>query len=271
MMTRLHLDLTRVGALVALASVSSSFSQPLYGWLSDRLARPWFIVFGPLVAATFISAVGMAPTFSALVALLMLGGMGVAAFHPQAAALAGDGAAKRSLAMSLFVTGGTLGFSLGPIFAVSLVGRVGLERTWLAMFPGAAMGVALFFWAMRLTPHTREGRPRAALGELRPVLRPLTLLYLAVVCRSAVSYGFMTFLPIYLHRHGYSVQAGGTLLTAYLASGACGGFLGGWLAERWGGRRVVVASFIGAAPLFLAFVVLPVSLGLVSLIVGSFV
>ena len=41
--------------------------------------------------------------------------------------------------------------------------------------------------------------------------RPLSLLYFAVVCRSAVSYGFMTFLPIYLNRRGYSVTAGGMM------------------------------------------------------------
>jgi MFS transporter, FSR family, fosmidomycin resistance protein len=93
----------------------------------------------------------------------------------------------------------------------------------------------------------------------------------AVVARSAVSYGFMTFLPMYLHRLGYSVSFGGWALTAYLALGALGGFLGGWLAERVGGRRVVVQSFIGAIPLFLAFLALPTLPGLVCLVIGSFV
>jgi len=103
------------------------------------------------------------------------------------------------------------------------------------------------------------------------VLRPLTLLYFATVSRSAVSYGFMTFLPIHLHRLGYSVAFGGAALTAYLTLGALGGFVGGWLAERVGGRRVVVQSFIGAIPLFIAFLVLPTLPGLVCLSIGSFV
>jgi FSR family fosmidomycin resistance protein-like MFS transporter len=103
------------------------------------------------------------------------------------------------------------------------------------------------------------------------VLRPLTLLYFAVVCRSAVSFGFMTFLPILLNRAGYSIAAGGAVLTAYLAAGAVGGFLGGWMADRIGGRRVVIQSFLGAAPLFYGFVVLPQPWGNVSLVLGGFV
>ena len=143
--------------------------------------------------------------------------------------------------MAVFITGGTLGGSLGPLISVAVVGWVGLERSWLAMFPGLALAVALI---VVLARHARHGRraggaaPAAtpSLRELRPVLRPLTLLYFAVVARSAVSYGFMTFLPMYLHQLGYPVAFGGTALTAYLALGALGGFAGGWMAERIGGR-----------------------------------
>jgi MFS transporter, FSR family, fosmidomycin resistance protein len=270
LVTKLDLSLTRVGTLVALASLSSSFAQPVFGLIGDRLRRPWFIAFGPLTAAFFMSGIGMAPTYGALVGLLMLGGLGVAAFHPQAAALASDLSPRRSMAMAIFVTGGTLGFALGPLLAVLVVGAFGLERTWVAAFPGLLMASLLLVWFSRTGRHPREARARPRLSALRPVLRPLTLLYLVVVCRSAVSYGFMTFLPLYLHRQGWSVKQGGMLLTIHLVCGALGGFLGGWLADRWGGRRVVVWSFILAAPLYLAFLFLPDWRGLVCLVLGGF-
>ena len=270
LVTKLHLNLTLVGTLVALSALSSSFAQPLFGWLADRVHRPWFVAFGPLVAAVFLSSIGLAPSYGALVALLMLGGIGVAAFHPQAAVLAGDATPRRGIAMSFFVTGGTLGFSFGPLFAVSVVGRFGLERTWVAAIPGLVIGLLLLAWFARVAPRRRHAGAVPALSELRPVMRPLALLYFVVVFRSAVSYGFMTFLPLRLHQHGFSVATGGWILTAYLALGACGGFLGGWLADRWGGRRVVVVSFLGATPLYFAFLYLPDVPGLIALILGSF-
>ena len=49
--------------LVALLSLTSSLSQPLFGLWADRLRRPWFVAFGPLVAATFISCTGLAGSF----------------------------------------------------------------------------------------------------------------------------------------------------------------------------------------------------------------
>lgn len=270
LVTKLDLSLTRVGTLVALASLASSFAQPVFGLIGDRLRRPWFVAFGPLTAALFMSGIGMAPGYGALVGLLMLGGLGVAAFHPQAAALASDLSPRRSMAMAIFVTGGTLGFALGPLLAVLVVGAFGLERTWVAAVPGLVMASLLLAWFARVRPHPREGRARPRLSGLKPVLRPLTLLYFVVVCRSAVSYGFMTFLPLYLNRLGWSVKQGGALLTVHLVFGALGGFLGGWLADRWGGRRVVVRSFVLAAPLYLAFLFLPDWRGLTCLIAGGF-
>ena len=268
---RLHLSLTQVGALVSLAAVASSFMQPVYGWVSDRLHRPWFVAFGPVVAALFLSSIGLAPSFAVLVTLLMIGGMGVAAFHPQAAVLAAEIGERRGLAMSVFITGGTLGFSLGPLFAVAVATRFGLTHTWLAALPGLLVAIVLAAWFVRVPSRERHAGARPALGELRPVARPLTLLYFAVVSRSAVSYGFMTLLPLYLHARGFSLTAVGTMVAIYAALGALGGFVGGWLADRWGGRRVVQLSFLLSGPLYASFLFVPGVPGLVLLVLGSFV
>jgi FSR family fosmidomycin resistance protein-like MFS transporter len=271
LVTKLGLSLTMVGGLVALASITSSFGQPLFGLVSDRMHRPWFVAFGPIVAAVFMSAIGLAHNYATLATLLLLAGVGVAAFHPQAAALASEGAARRGLAMSIFVTGGTLGFSLGPLLAVSVAGTFGLERTWVAVIPGVLTSAILIPAFLNTKTHTRARPPRAPLSALRPVARPLALLYAIVVSRSAVSYGFMIFLSLYLTANGYSLTRAGAMVTLYLALGAFGGFLGGWLADRWGGRRVVQLSFLGAIPLYLGFLFLPIGPGLASLLAGSFI
>src|SRR5262249_47879773 len=48
------------------------------------------------------------------------------------------------------------------------------------------------------------------------------------------------------------------------------GFFGGWLADRFGGRRVVVASFAAAAPFYAVFFMLQGPVGLAALVVGYF-
>src|SRR5262245_45758814 len=271
LVVKLHLSLTLVGTLVVFMSMATSMTQPLFGLVSDRMRHPWFVALGPLTAAIFISALGLAPDYWSLVGMLVLGGLGVAAFHPQAASLAGEVSTRRGMAMAFFVTGGTLGFSLGPLLAVGTVSAVGLHRSWLAAIPGVIVALFLLSVLAKVRPARHAVSERARIAELRPVLRPLVLLYFAVVARSAVSYGFMTFLPLLLTHQGYTVNQAGGMASGYLLCGAFGGFLGGWLADRWGGRRVVVASFIGAVPLYFAFLMLPSPWSLVCLMAGSFV
>ena len=267
---KLHLSLTLVGTLVALSSITSSFSQPLFGLISDRMRRPWFVAFGPLTAAVFMSGLGLAPSYGALLALLMLGGLGVAAFHPQAAVLASQVSTRRNVSMAFFITGGTIGFSVGPMFAVGVVSAFGLEGTWVAVAPGLLASALLLAWFSRVPPRPRHEARHVPLRELRPVARPLSLLYFVTVSRSTVSYGFMTFLPLYLNARGYEFSQSGTIVSAYLLLGALGGFFGGWLSDRIGGHRLIVLSFLAAAPLYLGFLVLPDALGIPCVILGSF-
>jgi FSR family fosmidomycin resistance protein-like MFS transporter len=268
---RLGLNYAMVGGLTAMASMSSSFLQPPFGLLADRLRRPWFVALGPMIAAVFMASIGLAPTYPALVLLLVAGGVGVAMFHPQTASLAGSTSPKRALAMSWWVTGGTLGWALGPAYATAIVHRFGLDHTWLAAIPGLVLCLVLFAWFGRVAPHAAARREHAPFRELRPVARPLTMIYFTVVCRSAVSAGFATFLPLWVHAQGGSVTRGGMITTLYLTLGSLGGFLGGWLADRFGGRRVVVTSFAAAAPLYAMFFLLPKPFELPALFVGYLV
>ena len=176
LMQRLGLNYTMVGGLVALGSMSSSFSQPLFGLVSDRMGRPWFVALGPMVAAIFLSGIGAAPSYGALVTLLVLGGVGVAAFHPQTASLAGTSGPRRALAMSIWITGGTLGWALGPMFATTAVRVLGLGRTWMAAFPGVALSLGLLLWLRREKSLPHAERVRTRVSDLLPVARPLGLL-----------------------------------------------------------------------------------------------
>src|SRR5262249_23324756 len=78
LVTKLNLTMTRAGILGGLLFLSASVIQLLYGYLSDRFHTRLFSVLAPAVAVVFISAIGRAPTFPWLLALVALGGCGVA-------------------------------------------------------------------------------------------------------------------------------------------------------------------------------------------------
>jgi FSR family fosmidomycin resistance protein-like MFS transporter len=92
-----------------------------------------------------------------------------------------------------------------------------------------------------------------------------------VFIRSIVQITYAQFLPLYLHlEKGLPVARASYTLTLYLAAGALGGFLGGHLADRFGGRTVILASMIGSAPLLALFFFAGGWLSLVGLALGGF-
>ncbi|MDQ3013924.1 MAG: MFS transporter, partial [Acidobacteriota bacterium] len=88
--------------------------------------------------------------------------------------------------------------------------------------------------------------------SLRAVWQPLTLLYFAVVLRSAVSVSISTFLLFGLRGDGLTDQQGSWVLSGFMLFGGIGGFFGGALADRLGARRVTMAAMLMATPLLIA-------------------
>jgi FSR family fosmidomycin resistance protein-like MFS transporter len=69
-----------------------------------------------------------------------------------------------------------------------------------------------------------------------------------------VFYALNTFVPLYwIREFGSSKAAGGVALTVMLFSGVAGTLAGGWLADRFGRRVVVLGSMILLCPLLAAF------------------
>lgn len=269
---RFRLSLTQAGVLGGVLVFSSSVMQPFYGFLSDRWQTRLFVALGPAVAAGFISALGLAPGYSGLLAMVLLGGAGIAAFHPQGSALATAGVqGRRGRWMAIFVSAGTLGFSLGPTYFSLVVSRWGLARTAWAALPGL-LGSALLLARLPRQGPSAPTRPRGDWRALRTVWRPLSILYLLVFLRSVNQITFAQLLPLYLHRErGYSLGAASYTLSAYLLFGALGGFLGGHLADRFGGRKVILVSMAGATPLLAMFYLLEGPLSIAGLLLGGLV
>jgi FSR family fosmidomycin resistance protein-like MFS transporter len=262
---KLGLSLTQAGILGGLSVFSASVMQPAYGYLSDRFHSRLFTALAPAVAGIFISALGIAPTYGWLVALVLLSGCGVASFHPQASSRATLGLrGNRGQWMAIFISAGTLGLAAGPIYFSTFFSRIGPERTYWAALPGVAVTLMLLV----LLPD--PPRPAAHLRKhfdwkpLQAVWKPLTILYFLVFIRSIVQIVFSQFLPLYLHRErGFGLTGASYSLALYLAAGAIGGFVGGHLSDRFGGRLVILISMAGCLPFLVLFFL---TSGVVSLI-----
>ncbi len=247
---RLDLSLAAAGTLTMLFQLSASVSQVGFGHLADRWRPRLLIMVGPIVAVSILSLVGLATSPLMLGAILVLGGLGGASFHPPAAALAHKlGGARPGLAMSVYITGGTLGFSLGPLMFAPFVQRFGLSWTPILALPGL---MVIGFFLSRVPSIDMHHERGGGLRTLRPYAKPLALLYLIVVLRTMTAIAFATFVPVMLTRRGLSVGWAGASIAAYLFASGVGGFFGGPAADRFGAKRVIAWSLVLATPFLTA-------------------
>jgi FSR family fosmidomycin resistance protein-like MFS transporter len=252
LITDLSLSLAGAGALQMCFQLANSVAQLGFGHVADRSNPRILLIGGPLLAVAMLPLIGLAPGIWVLVAMLIAGGLGGAAFHPPAAALVHRFAGHhRGFAMSFHITSGTLGQAMAPLLFAPFVQRFGLRATPWLVLPGLAV---LAGYLLRRVPRVERLHETAAGGglrALRPYARPLTLLYVIVVLRTLTAISFSTFIPIMLTRRGMTLAQAGTAASMYLCAVGAGGFVGGPIADRFGARRVIVLSLVAAVP-FLA-------------------
>jgi FSR family fosmidomycin resistance protein-like MFS transporter len=243
---KLGLSLAAAGTLTMLFQMAASVAQIGFGRLADRWRPRLLVMIGPVISVSVLSLTGLASSPAMLAIILVVGGLGAAAFHPPAAALAHRlGGDRPGLAMSVYITGGTLGFSFGPLMFAPFAERFGLTWTPLLAIPGLIV-VAFFLTRVPAMPlHPSAG---GSLRALRPYAKPLGLLYLIVVLRTLTAIAFSTFVPVMLTRRGFSVTQAGTAVALYLFASGIGGFFGGPTADRYGAKKVIALSLVLATP-----------------------
>lgn len=253
-----HYSYAAVAGLMLAATVLSSVAQPVFGWLGDRTPRRWMIPVGMLTAAVGVSLVGLTDSYLATWLLIALSGLGIAAFHPEAARAARLAAGDSNRAMSVFALGGNIGFALGSLIATPLLLATGLRGTVLLVIPAAVMATILIA-KLRVVLDGRTTAKRRPVAPLGPDNWPAFLkLTTVVVVRSIVFFGLTSFIALYfIHDLDASAAVGGAALTLFLVSGAIGTLVGGWVADRWGRLVSIRLGFVLTLPAMAGIVLAP--------------
>ncbi|MDR2197501.1 MAG: MFS transporter [Coriobacteriales bacterium] len=253
-----NLNYAAAAALVLSSSIVSSVIQPLFGWLGDRVERPWFMSLGILLAGSGIALLGFMDDYPLMLLCASLTGVGVALFHPEGGKLANVVAGDdKGAGVSNFTVGGNIGFALGPIIAIFALETWGIHGTALFLVPTVIMALLLFTQTGAYRRFTlQEAERRAAAGPSGLIDDWPGFLKISSVnfLRSIVATGLMVFIPLYwIGILKQSASFAALMLTLFSAAGAVATWLGGRIADRIGFTRTILISFFVSAPLLLAF------------------
>src|SRR2546423_7930448 len=273
---RFSLSYTAVGAVVLASQASSSLIQPLFGLWSDRRGAMCVLPAGVALGGVGIALAADAPSYWLVLLLVLISGLGSAAYHPEGSTCAGFvSGRRRASGMAWFSIGGNMGFALGPIATTALIAAFGLRGGLLLAGPGLLVAAAFLVAAPYLRGFAPEpGAAPARGGADDPFAMKLLLGVISL--RSVAWFGLVTFVPLWEVSLGHSKSHGNHLLALMLFAGGIGTLALGPLADRFGRRPVLLGSVVATGPLVLVFVLVggipgAIALALIGVcVVGTF-
>lgn len=253
------LSYLQLGVLSLSFTILSGLLQVFAGHHADRYGRRRrALVFGFAVTAVGFVGMGLSPTFTVLVTVSLLCGLGASTYHPQATAvLVRAYPTDRGRTMGIHGWGGSVGAFIAPLGVALLVTSVGW-RSALFLLAGPSLLVAALIWrGIEESEPNPDARLRGGIG------RDIWLLAITFALLSAVIRGFLTFLPTFLVERGSTLSEAGLLTTVILVVGLVAQPVGGIAFDRLGGRRVFFAASVATS---LSLAVFAVADGLVILV-----
>jgi MFS transporter, FSR family, fosmidomycin resistance protein len=251
---KLSLTLTQAGLLSTVMQLPALIN-PWIGTLADRSSVRWFIVLAPAFTAVPMSLIGVAPSYAILLILMVSAGISVSVFHvPAPVVVARMSGNQKGLGMSFFMVGGEAARAIGPMIAVSVVALMGLEKFYPVMGVSFLCSILLFMTTHDL-PVTSTTASRVPLVDtwrsMAHVLMPIT----GILIARGFMHGCMaSFLPTFIVMTTDNLWLAGAGLTIYETAGVVGVMVAGTLSDRFGRRRLLILSLLGAPLSLLLFV-----------------
>jgi len=247
---RHRLSQEQASLIPSLSAVATSSLQPLMAWLSDRGLPRSIALSGPALAGVALALSIMSSDLWAAMFWLVISGLGVAVYHPEAAVLAGDSLPRhRSLATGLFLFTGTVGLAAGPGIIPWVNQTYGPANSWLVALPAVVALIAL--WAAFGQSHTRElsaPKPVGLLEAFHGQVVTISLLVGLNTLRAFSTFGVCLGLSWLAVAQGGDEVLAGRFVLAFVFSGGVGGLFCGYVARRRTEKPLLVLTMLAALP-----------------------
>lgn len=255
----LHLSYSSIGALIMVSNLTSSLIQPLFGYISDKVNVKWLLPLSIFLTYVGLSLMGLSSSFLFLLLLVIIAGVGVAAYHPEGTKVMHHfTGSMRATGMAFFQVGGNFGLALGALLVTYAIGVAGLKGTLLFLIIGIPVLslFLIFFKDINVPIKTREDKNLVtkvdSASKKKSGWKDMILLISAVSLRSWAHMGLITFAPFYyIHVLQGDPITAGRLVFIFLMGGVLGTMIGGIIADRIGHKLLFGISMLISIPLLI--------------------
>ena len=255
---KFELSFFKVALLTASSIIANSLFSPFFGMLSDKYGLKYFIVISPIITSIFLSLIGILPSYYLILLFLFIGNLGIAAYHPASAAIAGHyGGTKKGLGSSLINFGGNFGSAIGSLIIILFVEKFILNFSPLLLIPGVAVAIVL----MRYVPVNRENAKIESLKFFyrlkktsRSKILSLALIIFTIYSLYIVWITLITYMPLFFIEAKITLINVGFILFLFGMLGGAGGIATGLLFDKTKKGILIIQVMFAAASILLFFV-----------------
>ncbi|WLH86931.1 3-(3-hydroxy-phenyl)propionate transporter MhpT [Pseudomonas sp. FP2338] len=245
------------------------------GWVADRIGRKKILVSAVLLFGLFSLSTAFVESYSSLLLVRFLTGLGLGAALPNLIALCAEAVSERNrgTAISVMYCGVPLGGALAAL--VAMFSSEHWQTTFIIGGLAPLLAVPLMilllpessaFRQQLDNPHgARPSTGQALFGEGRA--RTTLALWLSYFFTLTVMYMLLNWLPSLLLEQGFSKPQAGMVQMLFNIGGALGSLLGGVLLDRCNAVKVVLSVYAG---LLAALAGVGLSVGIVPMAIAGF-
>ncbi|KFF27883.1 MFS transporter [Chryseobacterium vrystaatense] len=261
-----RLSFAQIGIITLVFQLTASILQPFVGIYTDKKPNPRSLAIGMGLSMAGLLLLAAAHQYYVILIAVALIGMGSSIFHPEAsrvAQLASGG--QKGLAQSIFQVGGNSGSAIGPLLVALII--IPLGQGYVALFAIAAFIGIIVLWRignwyaerLSLKKSVKHSDPFIEIQLSRKKIIFSISILLALVFSKYIYLASMTnyFTFFLIEKFHISVKDSQLYLFMFLAAVAVGTILGGKLGDKYGRKKIIWISILGAAPFTLCLPYLP--------------
>jgi len=244
---KFNLSLFLVSLLTSITGISNSLTQPIFGYLADRYNARYFLVFGPLFSAIFISIMPIMPKYYLIIIMLFLGNLSVSFMHPPTAAIGGMfGGRFKGLSNALISFSGTFGYAIGSFFIILIIEKLGLKFSPITMIPGVITAIILYKYLKLPNPSIKKyQKEKNSIYQKILLLNKIkvfkfSLIFAASYTRDILWIALTTLMPLYFTQAGIQLINIGAILIIYTIAGGIGGILAGFFSDKIKNKTILI-------------------------------
>ncbi len=257
--TAFNLNYMQASLVTSAFALSGGAGQLPSGWLADRISPVVLIAIGTLGVAVGGILVGISPTYITLMVFLVLMGLMTGGYHPASTPLilAAAEPKLRGRALGLHLLGGNSSFFIAPLIAGPILAAWGWRAPFLVMaVPTAIFGLVFYIYLTRRGGMTHVAAAKQRTAEEKPpqpgYKRRLIAYLVMMVVGGGAGMSVNAFLTLYMTDvmmkdlpQSVSEPRAAMVMSILFLPGVFGGtILGGWISDRIGTVKVIIATSI---------------------------